>query len=466
LYYDKLLGLCGYEPDEIKSERPRIERAFEKLEFGKEDIDGGEERIRYYFDIDLLSVRKMLGLWIKSLLDLILAKEEGKKVVYTCMPPFFHILSGLAAVSKDLYVTSPDLILAHTVGGFFGKLIPLLEAAEADLLPAGSAFCSPVQSKLGAINKGIIPIPDLFVSSGFVCDQSPKVDELLGIRYGIPIVYSDGPNDAVENDWPLVGDRRVQYVSSEYKAILKQVEAILGYKVTEEAIHKADLRISDITMKFIQIFDLVSKADPVPTGFVNVAEVARVAKLGINSTTVSGDPESLVDLHLKELQERVKQGKGTIAKGAPRVGIHTFSSFPEPTRMVEDAGLAVVVDFTGLATTSGDLTKSNYEKLWDCSAEILLRFNGIRFAKRIVQVCKEYNLDGAVLNYQIGCRDLCMEIRKTSELITKELGIPVLMIESDNADPRNCISEATRSRVVAFAEMLKSNKATGVKKEL
>jgi benzoyl-CoA reductase/2-hydroxyglutaryl-CoA dehydratase subunit BcrC/BadD/HgdB len=456
MYYDELLRLCGYEPEEIERERPRIEKTFEKLEFNRNDLDRGEERVRYYYDIELHSVRKMLGLWLKSLIDLVLAKEEGKKVVYTCMPPFFHILNGLASLSDDLYVTSPDITFSHGVGGIFGKLIPFLEAAEVDLLPAGSAFCSPIQAKLGAIIKGVIPIPDLLVSSGFVCDQSPKLDELLGIEYGIPVVYSDGPNDAYEKSWPQVSDRRVQYITQESEAILKRFEAVLGYRVTEEEAKRADLRTGNIATQCNRIFDLVKKADPTPTGFVNLGGVARLAKLGINTTTISGDPEGLVNLFYAEIRERVSKGEGSAKKGAPRVGIVTFPSIPEPTKMIEESGLAVVVDFAGLASTEADLVDSSYGRYWERGSETLLRFNGIRHAIRVVQVCREWDLDGAILNYPIGCRDLCMETLKSRELITKELGIPVLVIEADLSDPRNSTSEAVRNRIAAFAEILKS----------
>jgi benzoyl-CoA reductase/2-hydroxyglutaryl-CoA dehydratase subunit BcrC/BadD/HgdB len=341
--------------------------------------------------------------------------------------------------------------------------MPFLEAAEADLLPAGSAFCGPIQAKFGAIIKGVIPVPDLFVSSGFVCDQSPKVDELLGIKYGVPIIYSDGPNDADKNNWPQLSHRRVRYIAREYEAILKQLDAVLGYRVTEEAVQKADLRIRGIVMQCNRIFDLIKRADPVPTGFVNFGGVARLAKLGINTTTVLGDPEGLVNLHLAELQERVNRGEGRIIKGAPRVGIITFSSIPEPTKMIEDAGLAIVVDPTGLATIKEDLIDSGYEMFWERGAESLLRYCGIAFSQRLVKLFSEWDLDGAILNYPIGCRDLCMEIDKSSELITKELGIPVLLVESCYCDPRTCMSEAIRNRVAAFAEMLTSNKAAKMK---
>ena len=455
MYYDNLLMLCGYELEDLERERHRIEKAFEKLEFTQDDLDRGEQRVKYYFDLELLSIRKMLRLWIKSLIDLVHAKEEGKKVVYTCMPPFFHILGALAA-HPDLYVTSPDITLAHTVGGIFGKVVPLLEIAEADILPAGSAFCSPVQAKYGAIIKGMIPVPDLLVSSGFVCDQSPKVDELLGSKYGIPVVYSDGPNDADKINWPQVSDRRVQYMAHEYKDTLQKIEAVLGYRITEEQAQQAEMRIGKIAMQCDRVFDLIKEADPTPTGFVNLGEVARVTKLGVNTTTISGDPEGLLDLFYTELQERVNNGIGSFAKGAPRVGIDTFSSIPEPTKMIEEAGLAVVTDFTGLVTTKADGIDSGYEKYWERGGEALLRYCGIAFAKRFVQICRDWDLDGAILNYQIGCRDMCMGTLKMRELIMKELGIPVLLLESDNTDPRNSVSEATRNRIAAFAEVLKS----------
>ena len=234
MYYDKFLLLCGYEPDEITVQRARIEKAFNKLEFTRNDFEIGEQRVRFYYDVELHSVRKMLGIWIQSLVDLILAREEGKKIVYTCMPPYFHILSGLAIISKDVYVTSPDLTLATAVGGIFGKLIPFLETAEEDILPAGCAFCSPIQAKLGAIIMGVIPVPDLFISSGFVCDQSPKVDEILSAKYGTPIIYSDGTHDEYGNNWPQVSQRRVKYIAQESAEILEQLKKILGCSLSEE----------------------------------------------------------------------------------------------------------------------------------------------------------------------------------------------------------------------------------------
>ena len=99
MYYDELLRLCGYEPEEIERERPRIEKAFDKIELTPEDINRGMKRVNHYFDIELTSIRKMMGLWIKSLIDLVLAREERDKIIYCAAPPF----PQLANAMKETY---------------------------------------------------------------------------------------------------------------------------------------------------------------------------------------------------------------------------------------------------------------------------------------------------------------------------------------------------------------------------
>jgi benzoyl-CoA reductase/2-hydroxyglutaryl-CoA dehydratase subunit BcrC/BadD/HgdB len=459
MYYNKLLELCDYDPEEIERNRQRLERAFTLLQLTPEDFTRAEERVTYFFDIDLRCVRKMLGMWVKSLVDLSMAKEDGKKVVYTAMPPLFHILNGLAIVSEDLYVSSPDLLLSTCMGGMFGKITNLMELAEGDWLPAGSAFCSPIQVKLGAIKKGIIPMPDLLVSSAHVCDQTPKIDELLNLEYGIPVLYGDGPHDEYEKTWPSVSDKRVKYVTAESKDILDRIKELFGYTVTEEIATRADLLGGKLFVKSNQLFELLKNADPVPIGFNSFGLLVRVCKLGINTTTFSSDPEGLLDLCYTELKDRIDKGIGVQQKGAPRVGVITLYSIPEPVKIFEEAGLAIIADFTGLSMPSVDIFESQYTDFWEKSAETLLHFCALKFPKRLMHICKEWNLDGAILNYQIGCRDISVGTLKSSELIKEELGIPSLVLESDLTDPRHLSVESVRSRVEAFAEILKANKA-------
>ena len=116
----------------------------------------------------------------------------------------------------------------------------------------------------------------------------------------------------------------------------------------------------------------------------------------------------------------------------------------------------MIVDMT--TTTELERIPIKYEGYWERSAEATLRFCGIKFASRFKQICKEWNVDGAILNYPIGCRDLCIAPVKSRDIIMKELGVPVLLLECDHIDTRDYSAEAMRNRVEAFAEMLKAAK--------
>jgi hypothetical protein len=119
MYYDKVLELCGYEPAEIEEQRTRLEKAFSKLKFTPEDFERAEARLIKYFDIELEGIRKMFGLYVQSLVDLVLAREEGKKLVYSMMPPMVIVQNAMAMASSEIYATAPDILLHHTHGAIF-----------------------------------------------------------------------------------------------------------------------------------------------------------------------------------------------------------------------------------------------------------------------------------------------------------------------------------------------------------
>jgi benzoyl-CoA reductase/2-hydroxyglutaryl-CoA dehydratase subunit BcrC/BadD/HgdB len=295
MYYDNVLKLCGYEPEEIEEQRRRLDKAFEKLQFTPEDFKRAEGRVSEYFDIELTGIRKMLGLYLQSLIDVILAREEGKKLVYTMMPPMVIVQNAMAMVSKDVYVTAPDILLSYTHGAIFGNLTPILESAEADLLPLASCYCGGVKANLGAISEGVIPLPDLFIASGFVCDQTPKVDEILGERYNIPVVYIDGTLDEEKMNWEKTTDRRVEYLVQESKDALAKFQEVTGCIVTDEMVQEANSRARDLRKRCKKIADLIRDADPALIGFDSVAALFRAANWVVNPTTY-GKTEKIIEL--------------------------------------------------------------------------------------------------------------------------------------------------------------------------
>jgi benzoyl-CoA reductase/2-hydroxyglutaryl-CoA dehydratase subunit BcrC/BadD/HgdB len=457
--YRPFLELCGYERDEILSQEKRIERAVAKLKFSPDDFQRAEQRVKEYFDVDLISVRKMLGLWFRSLMDVVLAREEGKKLVYTMMPPLVLVQNAMTMASTELYVTAPDILLSYTHGAIFGNLAPILEVAERDLLPLASMYCGGIKAKLGALSEGILPLPDVMVASGFVCDQTPKIDEILNQRYNIPVIYIDGTLDEEKGRWSEGYERRLEYLVQEAKDSLKQFEAITGCTVSDDMLEKANLRSRELRLRCKKIAELYYGADPPPTGFNNIAALFRAANWLVNPSTY-GQVEKILDLCYEELRDRVARGIGPGAKGAPRVAVLKVCCDPVIVDRIEKTGLAVVADNTGIITPRKEDFKSKYDDFWHQGIELFIRM-GVGCPARQVEMFRDLNLDGLVLNYPVGCRDQCVGPMKVQEIVRKELGIPSLLIDFDHVETRLYSADVIASRVEPFAEMLKEIKMSG-----
>jgi hypothetical protein len=104
-YYDGMLKICGFDDDEIAEQGPRIEKVCRKIGIGPQDMDRVEGRVQSRVDIGFVGVKKLLRAWILELSDLVLAKDEGKTVVYYGYPSIQGPGMAIKAASngKSLY---------------------------------------------------------------------------------------------------------------------------------------------------------------------------------------------------------------------------------------------------------------------------------------------------------------------------------------------------------------------------
>ena len=100
-----LLKLCGFEANEIESDLPRIKKTFDKLGINPDDIKCAKQRLNKYYDMELMGIRKAFRLYIKAIVNMVLAKEDGKtKIIYGYMAPAVPaIASALMYKSKEVF---------------------------------------------------------------------------------------------------------------------------------------------------------------------------------------------------------------------------------------------------------------------------------------------------------------------------------------------------------------------------
>lgn len=464
--YDELLELCGFTPEEINNEMPRIEKAFKILGVDAADAKRSAEHIRQYQDNELMGVRKMRGVGVRELVNLVLAREENKKVVYitpTVTGGMEAFMLG-AAAPDDVYCQSPDLVMWMVFGGVLGSwhLIPLLEAAEENGLRAGQAHCGAFQFKIGALAKGIISKPDLiFTMGGITCAQAGGADTLAHELFDIPVTYVDSTDYPEHDIWPEISPRHLEYAGNAVRRCEKQFEQVTGAVITEEAKKNGLMGAARTLRPLLGVADML-KTDPVPIGFHELTLSYYIGALPMRVENRERAVEA-ANLISQEVSQRVKDGKGVMPKGTPRI-FYSYPPLNDDTvmAMVRSVGLVVGAG-GGMCLTAVEKTKSAMTAWEERNIESIYRkaywHNGAAVGKCYAEICRDWKVDGAVLMNTVSCRlfDPCTILQK--DYMEKELGIPVLALEGDIYDTRNYSAERLRTRIETFAEIVKAAKA-------
>ncbi|MDY6881395.1 MAG: 2-hydroxyacyl-CoA dehydratase family protein [Desulfatiglans sp.] len=458
---DNLLELCGFDKMDMDNEKRRIERALEIAGLGSEDIERAIERVRKHFDIELLGIRKCLGIWMKEFSDMVLAKEDGKKVAYTIYPSVTQF--GLSALftSEEVYVCAPEVILEVVMGSIFGAINPVLEAAETNGMGPGLAHCGLLQARLGGITKGIVPVPDVTLTTGFFCDQAPKTDELIHEIHGVPNIFIDRCYEPDWDEYPNIEMRDAKYFGAEIDRSMKEFEKIMGLKLTEEAKSAAFKQNGKGWFAYLNIVELM-RADPVPLTPSNGILLPFFMVISPMKRFVNEGAEALKILH-GEVKEMVKAGKGATPKGAPRV-IIMLPSWVDPEfsyLITHELGIAAPVCSLNWLIPR-EMEKTHLRDFGGRIGEAMLRRGAFHSASGYIAYMKEiaerWKIDGVILNFPFSCRPAATPPMMAKRSLEEDLGIPVLLLEYDIYDSRDYSTQQVRTRVETFAELLKLNK--------
>lgn len=455
--YNNLLEMCGFETEEIKQEKKRIEKAFKMLKIGEREISAAEERVKQLYSIELPCVRKMLKIWIKELIALVMAKDEKEKIVYAIMPsPAESYLAAMLASDK-LYVGYPDYVFQIGLGAIFGHLNPLLEAAERYGMTPGGGHCGLNKTRLGAHALGIIPKGDLSMAWGIICDEGPKTDELIHEVFGMPVVYLDRCQDDPLNLFPNVNEFTMEYMVGEIKRAYAKFAQIVGVEITNQMVIKAVKILFDYMENLVNVQSLM-KNDPLPLSQADMILFIMVTQLCIRD--YEGATEAVKMLR-EEVKQRVEEKQGILPEGSPRVLWANHFPLPDPgiVKMVEEVGIASPLSEIFYVTIQPP------SKIFDDPIEtIAYRFVSMGLttsvtgrAKDIIHIFKEWDLDGILWFNHVPCKVIGTDSLMIKKLLKKELKVPIIVVEGDIYDARFYNRQQIRTRVESFAEMLKTH---------
>ncbi len=460
----ELLELCGFEPEQIEVELPRVEKAFAKLGLTAEDIARGNSRIRRYFEIELTGVRKTLGAVLLEFVDLMVA--EDKKRLYTTDPVIAGSFIEAAVMSSEqVLACNPEALATLIVGGIFDKLDPLIAAGERLWLKQGNAHCSYCRIQLGMVGQELIPKPALWNSTAFMCPELTKSLEIIGEVFDIPTHFM---NRCIDRNWQetTAPEREVGYFAAEVDRCVRRLGEALGTEITDQMIKEAEQVRASFTTPLEEVLELWHESDPVPISSTIEPYLCYLKAFPVTPKVRKASIEA-IELLRAEVKERIRQGKGVTPKGAPRVvhALYLHQSDPSVVRLLEEE-LGVGIPFNERqfyqpdGKTSPDTSgfEHPFEKL---AATISQRsYNGTRFrTNALIGACKRFDLDGVFWFNHSECRPRGLDAWLIRDMVRADIDIPFLVIDADLWEPRYYNLKKLRPTIETFAEMTKAYKA-------
>lgn len=454
----ELLELCGFESPELDSELPRIQRAFDILGINAEDIESGKQRLNKYYDIELKGFRKVLRLIVKELVNAILVREESdKKIIYGFMFPGIDMLgSALASYSRDVFVIHHSWAFQIIVGCILGKIESIMEEAEGKWLKAGLvAHCANVKTLVGPVAMGLFPKPDLLVTAGYLCETSPKTLDILHELYDIPVWYVDTCQDRNFSEYPEPPERIAELTVKSLRRLITKIHEITGFKITDDMIREVQSAKRKMDAPLRKLSDLTHNSDP-----LLISPAHDNIWMCLNSLTLNTDgideAAEVITLLSEELQEKADRGEGVVEKGAPRVMalLPAGQTDPRLEHLACEVGIAIVANDLNMhvpfKNTSDDPFMGYALGLQQSSLGLLPS----RRIPMIIEGCKRLKIDGVLDRYHVGCRVVAGDALLIEDAIRKELGIPVLLLEWENFDPRAYDHELFKNRLDVFKSMM------------
>jgi benzoyl-CoA reductase/2-hydroxyglutaryl-CoA dehydratase subunit BcrC/BadD/HgdB len=201
--------------------------------------------------------------------------------------------------------------------------------------------------------------------------------------------------------------------------------------------------------------DLVASSDPLPLSpaLENIWMCLNSLSLSIDGIAEAVDA---VNILYEELQARADRGLGVVEKGAPRILaiLPAGQTDPRLEHLACEVGIAIVALDTSFRLPDKVTTKDPYmryamgSQLHSLHSSLPVRIS------LIIEGCKRLNVDGVLDRYHVGCRTVSGDALVLESAIKKELGIPVLLLEWENFDPRVYNQEQYKRKLEVFKTML------------
>jgi benzoyl-CoA reductase/2-hydroxyglutaryl-CoA dehydratase subunit BcrC/BadD/HgdB len=362
--------------------------------------------------------------------------QSDKKVLANCIVPkeMFYML-GI-----DMLYMEQVAVLA-TMSSMHREMV-----GKARAIVPSSTYCSIHQATLGAIESHYFPLPDVFVSPSFACEEAVVLPSYLSKKYNKPVFYIDCPHCMDESAEKYLADQ----------------------------LHRCVLQLTDffkIELKPERIEETIVHANRARKWWLKYQTLRpRLKKniLGMNLPTIMyglliqskfGLPQT-VEIAKKLYLDLKKEVEDPEAKGVDSPRILWLHMLPLHT-----ASLLTLLKNLNLNIAADEYSQITWDEMdpadpWRSLARKYMQaiaYGSIEKRLKFLDKTIAGNEIDAVIEL---CHPGCKPVSGQSLLVAnylKSKNIPHLSIEADLIDPDNFSIQQIRTRIEAFVEMLDAN---------
>ena len=397
------------------------------------------------------SEKKMRDAMTAYYIDAKTARQNNKKVAW--------ITSGGPVeplIAMDVVPVYPEnhgaMIGASKMG------VDLCEKAEA--MGYSNDLCSYARADISCatVNGGPIgglPAPDMLICCNNICGTVLKWYEVQARYLKVPLFIYDTPICHTE-----YSDEAKRYAQRQFHEYLLFLEAVCGKKMDHDRLQHVGRLSLEAQQLWQSVLDTaVHKPSPM-TAFDAFFHLALIV-------TLRGT-EQAVDYYrglALEMKEKANAGIGAVPQEKYRL---LWDNLPIWYRMKWLSEKFAKHDACLVADTytSAWCNSMKYIDLNDfigSSAETYsrsyLNIGVDKMAEVVLSMVDKYDVDGIVMHSNRSCKPYSFGQYDIQKIVERERGIPSLLIEADMVDERSFSESQVETRIEAFIEMIRENKA-------
>ena len=382
-----------------------------------------------------------------------------------------HFLAGRYANSKGkvAWVTSGAPVEPLKALGFYtlypenhGAVCGVRRVAEDLCGEAESSgysrdICSYARTDFGSLLSGNTPVgklpkPDLLLCCTNICQTVLYWYRVLAHHFDVPLILVDTPfvyDKATEHS--------LSYVRRQFDEAIVEMERVAGKSLTPKKLEQALINSQEAVGLWLQILERGAQRPAPISAFEEFFHLAPIVEM-------RGDAKAVHYYRslLEELDERVANGVGVLKNERKRLiwdNLPIWFWVRQLSEALAEHGVALVA--STYTNAWGELAPMiDPKKPLDSLARVYLHpilNQGTGHKLEIMlRMVRQYQADGVILHSDRSCKPYSIGQVDQRDRLTREYGVPALLLEADHNDPRSFSEEQASTRLAAFLEVLEA----------